>query len=60
METIDASMVDSSMIGHSYYAENKSVIADIFYVLKDRRRAQDRFGLKEIVTPQGRYWVFKQ
>lgn len=60
METIDASLVDTSMVGHSYYAENKSVIADIFYVLKERRRAQDRFGLKEIVTPQGRYWTFKQ
>jgi len=60
METIDASQVDSSMIGHSYYAENRSVIADIFYVLKDHRRAQDRFGLREVVTPQGRYWVFRQ
>jgi esterase/lipase superfamily enzyme len=60
METIDASQVDSSMVGHSYYAENRSVIADIFYVLKDHRRAQERFGLREIVTPQGRYWAFRQ
>jgi esterase/lipase superfamily enzyme len=60
METIDASLVDSSLVGHSYYAENKSVIADIFYVFKERKRARDRFGLREIVTPQGRYWEFKQ
>jgi esterase/lipase superfamily enzyme len=30
METIDATAVDTSLLGHSYFAERRSVIADIF------------------------------
>jgi esterase/lipase superfamily enzyme len=60
METIDASEVDTSFVGHSYYAESKSVLSDIFYVLRDHQRAQERFGLREVIVPQGRYWAFKQ
>lgn len=60
IETIDATAVDTSLIGHSYYAEARSVISDMFYLIRHSQRADERFGLSAIDTEAGRYWVFKQ
>jgi esterase/lipase superfamily enzyme len=60
IETIDATDVDTSFLGHSYFAESRSVLSDIFYLIRDGKRANDRFALKPVETPNGRYWIFKQ
>lgn len=60
METIDATNVDTDFWGHSYFAESRSVISDIFYLMRDGKRAKDRFSLETVQTPNGRYWVFKR
>lgn len=60
LETIDATAVDTSFMGHSYFAESRSVLSDIFYLIRDGTRAEKRFGLKAVDTASGRYWVFKQ
>jgi len=60
IETIDATHVDTSLAGHSYYAESRSVISDIFYLIKDGKSAGERFGLDEIDTQDGKYWLFKR
>ena len=60
VETIDATGVDTSFMGHSYYAEARSVLSDIFYLIRNSQRANDRFGLKGVDTKGGRYWVFKK
>jgi esterase/lipase superfamily enzyme len=60
IETIDASKVDTSMLGHSYYAEARSILSDIFYIVRKSQRAHQRFGLREVSTPAGPYWEFKQ
>lgn len=59
IETIDASTVDTSLVGHGYFAERVSVIADMFYLIQNGERAAKRFGLQAIDNPGGRYWVFK-
>ncbi|MHA6194497.1 alpha/beta hydrolase [Pseudomonas wadenswilerensis] len=59
IETIDASDVKNDLIGHSYYAENSSVVADMFYLFQTDLRAQQRFNLKPISTSDGTYWKFK-
>ena len=59
IETIDATYTDTSFIGHSYYAERRSILADIFYVITEGRRADGRFGLKKVRTKNGYYWEFK-
>ncbi len=60
IETIDATSVETGFLGHSYFAESKSVLADMFYLVKEHRRADSRFGLKKVATNNGGYWVFKE
>ena len=60
VESIDASRIDTSLIGHSYYGDNRSVISDLFYLIRHRIRARDRTALDEVSGPYGRYWVFKK
>lgn len=60
METIDATAVDTSLLGHSYFAEATSVLSDIFYLIRDSTRADQRFGLRPVDGNDGRYWEFKR
>jgi esterase/lipase superfamily enzyme len=60
IETIDASEVDTSLFGHSYFAGNRSVIEDMHYLIKDGKRAGSRFSLAEKQAPAGKYWAFKK
>lgn len=59
LDTIDATSVDTSFIGHSYYAEAKSIVADLFEILKYQRTAKERLNLALTNTPSGDLWVFK-
>jgi len=60
IETIDATGVDTSFLGHSYFAETRSVLSDMFYLIRDDRRAGQRFGLDGVDYQSGRYWKFKR
>jgi esterase/lipase superfamily enzyme len=60
MDTIDATSVDTSFLGHSYFAENRSVLSDIYYLIRGPAPPGKRFGLSPVDTPSGRYWVFKK
>ena len=60
IDTIDATNVATDFLGRSYSTESRSVIADLFYLIKDGKRAQDRFGLVETNTAAGRYWIIKR
>jgi esterase/lipase superfamily enzyme len=59
IETIDASAVDTSLAKHSYFAKSKSVLADIFSLVRNGSRPAERFGLRRIDTAAGHYWEFK-
>jgi esterase/lipase superfamily enzyme len=54
METVDVSSVDSSFVGHSYIAENRTVLSDVFCVMRGAAQAARRCRLKE----RRRYWEF--
>lgn len=58
IETIDATSVDTSLLGHSYFAETNTVLADMFYLIQNGQRASQRSGLRPIDTKSGRYWQF--
>jgi esterase/lipase superfamily enzyme len=58
LEYIDASSVDTGFLGHSYYGDNRSVIADIHYLIDGHLRACKRFSLKEIQLASGSRCVF--
>lgn len=59
MESIDASNVETDLIGHSYYADARSVLSDLFEVVRDTGSAAARSRLEEILTSLGRFWRFK-
>ena len=60
IETVDATNVDTSFVGHSYYGENRSVMSDLFNLLRERKSANTRFGLAPVETARGTYWRFQR
>jgi esterase/lipase superfamily enzyme len=60
MDTIDASSVDTSMLGvyHQYYADNQTVLSDLFQLLRGAPAAT-RFGLTATKIAAGSYWSFR-
>lgn len=59
VDTIDATQADTSFIGHAYYAEANSIVADLFELLRYQRRARERRNLASINNEYGNLWVFK-
>jgi esterase/lipase superfamily enzyme len=59
VDTIDASAVDNDLIGHSYYGENRQVLADIFNLLRSHQPPADRFGLRPAESEGREYWILQ-
>jgi esterase/lipase superfamily enzyme len=57
IDTIDASHVDTSLLGHGYFGE-RTILGDIFYLLKDRKSPDDRYGLTPRTRANRKYWEF--
>ncbi len=59
MDTVDASAVDTSLLGfyHSYFADNTTVLSDLFHDFLGAPAAS-RLGLQKVVTAAGLYWKF--
>lgn len=58
VETIDATAVDTGFVKHMYFAEKRSALSDMFYLIHNQARADQRF-LDPVDTPAGRYWMFR-
>jgi esterase/lipase superfamily enzyme len=56
IETIDASAVDTDLLGHSYIAQGKSILSDVSELMLESRRADRRSWLKPVDVQTGRYW----
>ena len=59
MDTIDVSAVDTSLLGHNYYGDNDSVLADIFEVLHEAKPPAQRRWLQSARRGNLHYWVFR-
>jgi esterase/lipase superfamily enzyme len=59
VDTIDVSALDTSLLGHSYFGDQRSVITDLYYLLRDGLDPARRAGLRTAGQPPNRYWVFK-
>jgi hypothetical protein len=59
LDTIDVSAIDTNLMGHFYYGDNRSVLTDIFYLLRDARPPGERFGLRQVGQGPRQWWVFK-
>ena len=58
MDTIDISALKTDFLEHSYYGDHKSVISDLYYLLRGTPTGQ-RFGLRQETARSGLYWQFK-
>lgn len=59
VDTIDASSVDTGLTGHSYYADSRSILFDLFNLLRHGRPPDERFGLLPREHNGLRYWEFR-
>jgi len=60
IETIDASEAASLISGHTYYRETPEVLADLYYLINERRAASDRPTLEAVDSSNGRFWKIKE
>jgi esterase/lipase superfamily enzyme len=59
LDSIDASAVDTSLLGHSYFGDNRSVISDIYNLLRSPGQpATGRFGIRAKRIARGQYFWF--
>jgi len=59
IDTIDASNVDASLMGHSYFGDNRSVITDILHLILNGLGPAKR-GLAKCSVKGKTYWEFKK
>ncbi len=60
LDTIDVSAIDTSLVGHSYYGNNDTVLSDLFYLLSDDRSPDERQFLQPRSYQGLKYWAFTQ
>ena len=58
MDSIDASLLDTSFENHSYFAAQRSVVSDIELMLRNGLPPGNR-GLREAGTGDSKHWVFR-
>ena len=58
IDTIDATAVDSSLLGHTYYGSNVTVLDDLGQLLQNQP-IESRHYLKSIVHGSRPYWAFE-
>jgi esterase/lipase superfamily enzyme len=60
VDTIDATLVDTNLMGHSYIGDNDSILADVFDLLRDGHAPDTRFRLAPRQRAGQRYWFFRR
>ena len=59
IETIDATGLDESFLGHSYFSETKPILNDILEIINTSKRAARRRSLEKQQQDEGVYWKIK-
>lgn len=59
VDTIDATAVDTGLLGHAYYGDNRSILSDIYSVMHTGDPPGKRFGMHPLPMPQPTYWAFQ-
>lgn len=59
LDTIDASLVDTSLLGHSYIGDVQSIVSDLHDLVVGGKRAIERLGLETIHRNALEYWSIK-
>lgn len=58
MDTVDASSIDTNLLGHGYFAETAALLYDIFLLTKHNLAPKQR-NLRPQATDKGNCWAFK-
>jgi esterase/lipase superfamily enzyme len=58
VDTIDVSAIDTSLLGHSYYGDNDSIIADLYHLVHDALPPSQRDRLQAAALNGLPYWIF--
>lgn len=58
IDTIDVSALDTSLLGHSYYGDNGTVLTDLAQLLHEEKPPSLRSRLKAMALGRLQYWVF--
>ncbi|MGE0606021.1 MAG: alpha/beta hydrolase [Pirellulales bacterium] len=58
LDTVDVSAVDTSLLGHSYYGSNESVLADIYELIHAGQAPANRRWLRQVQAETLPYWIF--
>ncbi len=58
IDTVDVTSVDTSLLGHSYYGSNHSVLEDLWDLLHESKPPAQRNWLRSAKIGQLVYWVF--
>jgi esterase/lipase superfamily enzyme len=58
VDTIDASAVDTSLLGHSYFGDSTTVMSDLYYVIKGLT-AGARAVIQRRGEPPNVHWTFR-
>jgi esterase/lipase superfamily enzyme len=59
VDTIDSSAADTSLIGHSAYGSQRSILADISLLLRYGKAPDGRFGFQPRRRQDKPYWVYQ-
>jgi esterase/lipase superfamily enzyme len=59
IDTVDATDVDTSLIGHSYFSDERTVLHDMFDLIRYDLAPDHRFGLIKREEKAGTYWAFR-
>jgi esterase/lipase superfamily enzyme len=62
MDTIDATEVETGVLGlrHLYYADNSTILSDLFQLLRGRSPGDRNARLEAVGTPPNIYWRFRR
>lgn len=60
VETVDASAVDTDFLGHSIFSEARTVLSDIYSLLRHDQRASERHGLQALKRGGEIYYVIRR
>jgi esterase/lipase superfamily enzyme len=57
--TIDASLVSTDLVGHSYFGDSRSILSDIFSVMQKGLPPDQRSGMRVMEIQELKYWIFQ-
>lgn len=58
VDTVDASLIKTDFLSHSYYGDSTTLIYDIYNIINTGARADKRRNLSKINDTNGIYWRF--